>query len=66
MLSCPNTQRAQTQRNEGEHGQVAGGLREAEDLERKRLDDIETVFNDLAAAVKGKSMPMVTYLGVRE
>ncbi len=31
-----------------------------------RLDDIEAVFNDLAAAVKGKSMPMVTYLGVRE
>jgi len=31
-----------------------------------RLDDIETVFNDLTAAAKGKSMPKVTYLGVRE
>ena len=31
-----------------------------------KLDDIETVFNDLADAVKGKEKPRVSYLGVRE
>ena len=31
-----------------------------------RLDDIEFVYNELAAAAKGKEKPRVTYLGVRE
>jgi pyruvate ferredoxin oxidoreductase alpha subunit len=31
-----------------------------------RLDEIEAVFNDLAAAIKGSKKPAVTYLGVRE
>ena len=31
-----------------------------------RLDDIEIIFNDLTAAIKGSKKPAVTYLGVRE
>lgn len=31
-----------------------------------KLDEIESVFNDLSSAVKGKKFDKVTYLGVRE
>ncbi|MDD5423115.1 MAG: pyruvate ferredoxin oxidoreductase, partial [Candidatus Omnitrophica bacterium] len=31
-----------------------------------KLEDIESIYNDLASAVKGKAMPKVVYQGVRE
>ena len=31
-----------------------------------RLDDIESIYNDLGEMINGKSKPKVTYLGVRE